>query len=125
MLVVSFGFLLIAAIMVVSYSQSSNFSREVSSAQIQRVGSTIIDAANTAYYAGPPTKKTIRLYFPQHITAVSISGNTLVFSMQGEGGAYDYVLDAQTNLTGSIKSGAGVHTITVRAQANAVNITDR
>jgi uncharacterized protein (UPF0333 family) len=124
LLITGFVFLILATIMVISYSQSAAFSRQVTASQIQKVGNQIIDAANAAYYAGPPTKRTLTLYFPELINRVDINNTSLTFTVQGEGGVYEYSISAATNMTGSIRSFSGIHVISVEAQDNIVNITD-
>jgi uncharacterized protein (UPF0333 family) len=124
LLITGFVFLILAVIMVISYSQSAAFSRQVTASQIQKVGNQIIDAANGAYYAGPPTKRTLTLYFPELINNVSIDNTSLTFTVQGEGGVYEYSISAATNMTGTIRNFAGIHTISIEAQDNIVNITD-
>src|SRR6185295_14623963 len=67
LLITAFAFLILAAILLVGYSQTATFSRDVTAAQLQKVGNQITDAANAVYYVGPPAKKTVRLYFPDLI----------------------------------------------------------
>lgn len=122
LLVMAFVFTMLVAIIVLAYSQSATFSTDVSASQIQKVGNQLVDAANTVYYAGPPTKKTIRLYFPQGVRNVTLSGNTIIFIMQGTNGPYEYAIPAATNLTGTLQPFPGIHTVTVEAQEAAVAI---
>jgi hypothetical protein len=124
LLITGFVFLILAVILVVSYSQSATFTREVTSSQIQKVGNQIVDAANAVYYAGPPTKKTLKLYFPELINNVTISNTALNFNVQGAAGPSEYSISAATNMTGSLRNFAGIHVISVQAQNGIVNITD-
>jgi hypothetical protein len=126
LLVMAFVFLILVGIMLVAYTQSARFTNDVTASQIQKVGNEIIDAANAAYYAGPPTKKTITLYFPQQINTITIAGQSIIFNLQGSGGSYDYVVYSSSNLTGSLRTFSGLHTITITivAQEGAVSVTD-
>ena len=121
--ITTFMFLLLLGIMVVAYTQSSSFSNDVAAAQIQKVGNEIVDTANTVYYAGPPTKKTLTLYFPENIRAVVINNQSISFTMQGALGSYDYTVYAVTNMTGAIRTFTGLHVITVTAGNNNVNVS--
>jgi len=124
LLVVSFAFILLTLILVIAYSESARFSLQVSTAQIQRSGGELVDAINTVYYAGPPTKKTMQVQFPKHLRGVRIENNTIIFEMLGESGLYDYAVDAYPNVTGSMRSHSGLHLITLEAINGSVRITD-
>jgi hypothetical protein len=124
LLISAFVFVLIGVIMVVAYSQSAGFAREVSAAQVQKVGSQITDSVNAVYFAGPPSKKTITVYFPELINNITISGASIVFDMQGTAGPYTYATGAVTNMTGSLRPFPGIHRITITALATSVNVTD-
>lgn len=123
LLVTVFAFILLAGILIIAYAQSSSFSTDITSAQVQKVGMQLTDAANTVYYAGPPTKKTMTVYIPEHVTNISIGGSSVLFTLQGPGGISQYSAIAVPNLTGSLQPFAGIHVVTIEAQAGAVNIT--
>jgi len=124
LLIVSFAFLLLTAIIFVALSQSSSFSSEVTAAQIQKVAHRIVDAADAAYYAGPPTKKSFSLYFPDNILEANVTGKDVVFRVSGTGGNYEYALSSSTNLSGTLRTFKGVHHITVEATDSYVLIND-
>ena len=120
----AFVFVLLTGIMFVAYTQSATFSNDVTASQLQKVGNEIVDAVNTAYYAGPPTKKTIKLYFPNNIKEIEIAEQTIVFTVSGVGEEYEYAVFASTNMSGTLRTFSGLHTVTVTAQENIVNISD-
>ena len=126
LMVVMFAFLILFGILMVAYVQTSTFQADVTAAQVQKVGNSIVDAANAAYYAGPPTKKTITLYFPENINSVVLRNQTIIFTVQSSGGAgnYEYAVFAATNMTGSIRKFSGLHVVTIEALDTVVNITD-
>lgn len=124
LLVTGFAFLLLIPIIIIGYSESARFGEEVTAAQIQKVGATIGEAVNTVYYAGPPTKKTIKVHFPEKVQNVAINESSIVFTVQGSGGAYEYAVYTETNLTGAIRPYAGVHVLTVTAGNLWVNVTE-
>jgi hypothetical protein len=123
LLVMAFVFTILVAIIILAYSQAATFSSDVTAAQVQKVGNTLADAVNTVYYAGSPTKKTVRVYFPEHIDTITIDGEFIIFNVQGRGGPYEYAVRTATNLTGSLQAFGGVHTVTIEAQEGVVNIT--
>jgi uncharacterized protein (UPF0333 family) len=124
LLITGFVFLILAAILVVAYSQTSMFNRDVTASQIQKVGNQLVDAANSVYYVGPPARKTLTLYFPELINNITIANQTILFTVQGNGGVYEYAVFASTNMTGTLRPFSGIHVITIEAQSTIVNITD-
>ena len=124
LLIVGFSLLLLIPIILLAYSQSATFTDDVTAAQIQKVGSEITQAVNTVYYAGQPTKKTIQVYFPKNINQINITDSSVVFTVQGQGGSYQYAAFAQSNMTGTIDTFSGIHIITVQAQGSIVTVVD-
>jgi uncharacterized protein (UPF0333 family) len=124
LLAVGFAFLLLVPIIIIAYTQSSRFSDDVTAAQVQRVGEELVEAVHAVHYAGPPAKKTVRVYFPERVSDVSFQNSTIVFSIQAEGGAYEYAVFSQAVLSGDVREFAGVHVITVEATGGGVNVTD-
>lgn len=124
LLVVAFGFLLLVPIVLISMTQSSRFTSDVTAAQIQKVGRELTDAVDSVYYAGPPTKRTMQLYFPVGIRNVTLSNSTIIFRVSGSSGAYDYPVFAATNVTGELRTFAGVHRITLEAGDTNVTLSD-
>lgn len=125
LLVTGFALLLLFPIIIIAYSQSATFSDDVTAAQLEKVGNEIASAADTVYYAGAPTKKTIKVYFPKNVRDVSISGNTIVFTAGGQGGEFEYAVFSEANMTGSLGTFDGIHVITLIASETQVNITEQ
>jgi hypothetical protein len=125
LLITTFAFILLMAIVVVAYSQSASFTGAVTTAQIQKVGNTILDGVNSVYYSGPPTKKTITVFFPENVKDVVVLEDTIIFTVNGEQGEYEYVVYAATNMSGVIRPFKGKHTISMTARSLDVAITDR
>ena len=123
LLVTAFAFLILVPIILIAYSQQSRFSQDVTAAQLQKIGSTLVDNANAVYYAGQPTKRTVQLYFPEGIQGITISGNAITFDMMGTP-HYQYAAFAETNMTGSLRTFTGLHTIEIVAGENEVNVTE-
>ncbi len=125
LIITAIAFMLLIPIVLIAYTQSATFADDVAAAQAQKVGQEIVDAAHEVWYAGPPAKTTRTLYFPDHIQSISIAGQSIVFTMGGSGGTYEYAAFAETNLTGSIMPFNGLHTIVVEAtDEGSVNITE-
>jgi hypothetical protein len=125
LMITGIAFMLLIPIILIAYTQSASFAEDVAAAQVQKIGQEIIDGAHEVWYTGPPAKTTRMLYFPDHIQAITISGQTLAFTMSGTGGSYEYAVFSDANLTGSLGTFNGLHRITIEATEDGpVNITE-
>jgi len=125
LVITAIAFLLLIPIVLIAYTQSSRFSDDVAAAQIQKVGQEIVDAAQQVWYAGPPARTTLTLHFPEHMRAVAITDQAIVFTLSGTGGAYEYAVFSAANLTGEVGTFNGLHTIVVEALSDGrVNVTE-
>ncbi len=124
LLVVAFAFFLLIPIILITMSQSARFSSDVTAAQVQKIGNELLDTINSVYYSGPPTKRTLKLYFPNGINNLAFEQSRIVFTVQGTGTTYEYALYAATNISGTIKPFSGIHTITITAGDTYVNVTE-
>jgi hypothetical protein len=117
--------LVIVGILAVGFSQQATFSREVSQAQVQKIARQLVDAADAVSYAGPPSKKTISLHFPEHIREIVIAHNTITFVAGGSASApYEYLVLSSTNMTGTLQPFPGLHRIIVQAGDGVVTFAD-
>ena len=124
--VVGFSFLIMIPIIILFYSESAHLEDEIIAAQAQRVMNELIDAIDTVYYLGAPSKQTIKLYFPKKIEQVTVHDDAITFRIDSSlGGSYDLTGYAGTNMTGTIDKYSGIHLITVIAGNSSVTIVDR
>jgi hypothetical protein len=124
LIITAFAFLLLIPIVLIAYTQSARFTNDVAAAQVQKVGNQIVDAAHQVWYAGPPAKTTLTLYFPDGIDLITIQDRAIVFTMQGTGGQYEYAVYSDANLTGALPTFNGLHNVVVEATGDGVNVTE-
>jgi hypothetical protein len=124
LVIVGIAFVFIAAVTAIAYAQTRSFQSDITAAQVQKIGNRIIDAADAVAYKGPPSRREFKLYFPEGISDINITGQTITFTIVADGGPSEYELRAAANLTGSLRPFNGLHTITVAALNDSVNITD-
>lgn len=110
-----------------SYSQSS--AAEIDHAQIDRLGRSIIAAAETAYYQGPPSRTELEARMPQGVINISVRGDwnsgtqALLITARAPGGSLaDFEYYSKTNLNGSfnrtlreITTSPGIKKVTIEA----------
>jgi len=125
LLLFGFAALMTFPLIVLFYTQSQDINDDVANAQIDRVLTEIVDAADTVYYTGEPARKTITVYMPKRVKSINIQSNYIQATLESARGDYTVTKSSATNLTGTLTTTPGVHTVKLEAQANLVNLTDR
>lgn len=127
LVLMGFVMLLIAPLLIVYYNQTTRIDIESTDAMVKRASSQIVDAADTVYYLGAPSLRTITVDLPDHIESLSISGNSITLKLSlGGGGLSDQVVWSVANLTGGFGITKGPHILVVSAlQDGRVNITEQ
>ena len=125
LIITGIAFLLLIPVVLIAYTQSARFADDVAAAQIQKIGQEIIDGAQAVWYAGPPAKTTRTLHFPHGVRAIDFQNQTLVFTVSGTGGPYEYAVYSEANLTGALGTSEGLHVIVIQSLGDGrVNITE-
>ncbi|OIO65406.1 hypothetical protein COY28_01045 [Candidatus Woesearchaeota archaeon CG_4_10_14_0_2_um_filter_57_5] len=123
--VAGLAFILVLPLTMVTVWESRNINTDVAITQTDRIGEELINSVQTVYYHGYPSTRTIRLYFPQYLSDITFDEHRIVFTITATGHDLIVIREAVTNLTGSLSSTAGIHTITLSAQSNnTVSITE-
>ncbi|MBI4451228.1 hypothetical protein HY642_04595 [Candidatus Woesearchaeota archaeon] len=109
------GFVLVALIPLVwlFHEQSEDITVEVRSAQLQVIGQRIIDAAESVYYLGAPSRAQLTLYLPEQVRNVTVTNKALIFSTRTAYGPSVTVVPSRVNMTGALPKSTGLHVVTV------------
>jgi hypothetical protein len=121
-LIFAFVLAILIPLIVLFVNRSSDVTAEVTSRQVQSVGQAIVDRAESVYYLGEPSKATVRVFLPEGIDSVNLTGRELVFRLRTVGGPSDIVISSAVNLSGTIKRTGGIHFITIENKGTYVQI---
>jgi hypothetical protein len=125
-IVMAFAMLLIAPLIIVYYSQTTQLTDETTSATIERAATQIAEVADTVYYLGTPSTRTLTVDFPDNVKSVLLSGSTVTFTVSSSHGDYEQNGFSAANLTGGFSVTKGPHVLVVSALSDSrVNITER
>ena len=124
MMIVGVALLMTLPLILIFYRQSENINSEIGASQLDKVASEIRDAADEVYYLGSPSKKTVTVYMPEGVNNISITNNTIIFTVEAPGSDYELVKWSVTTLNGSLQTYPGIHHISVEAYDNYVQISD-
>ena len=122
-LVITFGFafLMIIPLAILLYTHMNNTVGDVNDNQAGLIARKITDSANSVYYLGHPSKVTLKVFMPEDISAINITGRTIIFT--SESGS-TIVRTAKINMTGNLSASSGLHYIEITAQQYYVEIED-
>ena len=123
MLVMGFAALMTVPLLVIYYTYSSDSSESVAASQALQAARRIVDASESVYYLGSPSQTILKLSFPDRIYSTNLSNKELVFRIKTKNGMTDIVQVSAVNMSGNLPTSQGMHTITISAQNNYVQIT--
>jgi len=119
------GFVIVSTLVlvVIFNAHATSMNDQVTGHQVERLAEKIVDTAEAVYFIGEPSRTVLKLYFPQRITNVSLSGRELVFFVRTSFGIDEVVKLSQVNLTGTLPITAGIHYVQVEAQGGEVQLS--
>ncbi|PLW80786.1 hypothetical protein C0585_00780 [Candidatus Woesearchaeota archaeon] len=120
-----FIFAMLIPLLVIFIQQSDGLEESVALSTASKISKEIIDVSESIYYKGPPSKTTIKVYFPKRIESVNISHNDINMVLTGYKGSTHLIsYPSYVNISGTIKSFSGTHNIEIQAMEGYVSITD-
>ncbi|MFH1210857.1 MAG: hypothetical protein V1645_02990 [archaeon] len=117
MAIIGFVTLIAITMLIISQFYQREVSTQVETNQVDHLARKIIEASESVYYLGEPSKTTINANMPDHVESVSISTNDITFKVNVAGGkTTDISYSSNVNLTGSISSTPGLKKISIEAK---------
>ena len=119
------GFLVAAVIPIIYYATQQSYitKDQLISSQMEKIAQEIENACNLVFSYGNNSKLTLKLYFPDGIKSIKISGKQVEFvyyTSNGEAFVYSYPL---VNLSGNISTLPGLHEIKIVNKGDHVEIS--
>ncbi len=125
MMIVIFGILAASLLWVYASSNIESNRWEIELAYAENSVSQVVNAADTVYMQGPPAKIYIYPNFPEGISNISVSGNTITIQLLWEDGIHRNVTALSVaNITGNLSAASGTHKILVQAVENYVMLEE-
>lgn len=123
--VVGFAFALLIPVIILYYTQSATIEDEVIGAQAKQAMDQLVNAIDTVYFLGEPSRQTIKIRFPDRIESVSVSDNVIVMRIQNKNSGYDLTGICAANITGTILNYQGVHVIKLTTTNSGVFVEEQ
>jgi len=126
LMVVVFAFFLIAPLIIIYYDQAAKLEDQTATASINRAAVQIAEAADTVYYLGAPSIRTITVDLPKNVQSVVFEQRRVTFVMSSSHGAYEQNAWSAANLSGTMRITAGPHVLVFTAEPNgSVSVSER
>jgi hypothetical protein len=120
-----FVFLMTIPLIIIFFDQTGIIQDGIAENQIKNIATKIADKAEAVYYAGEPSKTTIKAYFPQRIQSITILSKDIVINYTTAKNTIHTIESMSiVNLTGNLSSVQGTHYITLEASGGTVLIRD-
>lgn len=123
MLIIGFATLMTIPLLIIYYTYYSDSSDSVAAGQALQIARKVVDASESVYYLGKPSQTILKLNFPDKIYSTNLSSREVVFKIKTQSGIADIVQVSSVNISGSLPTTQGMHTITVKAEEGYVQIT--
>ena len=122
LLITGFAFLLVIPLFIMFGTQNERINYDVTVSQAKEVADEIVKSADSVYYLGEGSKKSIRVYIPRHVENITIDGRMVELAISIGGTNFGVNAISQTNMTGSINPGEGVRHLEITAEEDRVRI---
>jgi hypothetical protein len=113
MIILGFVVLALVPLTLVYFSYSTETKQQIIDSQVNQIERKIVDSAEAVYYLGELSRTTIKVYIPENIVSVNITGRTINFRIKSVAGISDTVVLASVNMTGSINPNSGIKLISI------------
>lgn len=116
---------LVSATFIVFFQYSQSNQITVVSAQADRLGKKLVDAAEEVYYLGKPSRNTIQVYMPSNVQSVVITPKEINIRVRTGGGISDIEQTSNVPLNGSLSASSGVKYIEITASDTYVCLVEQ
>jgi uncharacterized protein (UPF0333 family) len=123
MLIIGFATIMTIPILIIYYSYTSDSSEAIAASQALQIARNVVDSSDSVYYLGKPSQTTLKLNFPNNIDSINLSNREVVFNMKTRNGIGEVIQLSSVNLSGSLPTSPGIHTVTLKAQDGYVEIS--
>ncbi len=113
--IIGFALLLLLPLIIVYATETSRLAEQTTAASAHRAAQLIAEAADTVYYLGAPTTRRITIDLPENIRSARVNGTAIIFQVSSSSGDYDEVAWSAANLTGTLPTTKGPHSLTIAA----------
>lgn len=125
MILISIAVFVLMPLIILYYNQADTFRDQTAAALAERATREIVSAADSVYYLGSPSSRTISVELPRNVKNLQITGQSISLLIGSSYGDFEQVSWSAANLTGNFSISHGPHVLIVTALPNGkVNISE-
>ncbi|MFW6014318.1 MAG: hypothetical protein ACOCZQ_03060 [Nanoarchaeota archaeon] len=125
LLIVGFALIMLMPLVVIHMTQEENIRDDSNLMQATNIVQTLISNAESIHFIGEPSKTTIEVRMPQNVQEVEIEENRILFRVATGDGEVEVYRYTNVELTGSLDPNQGLTRITIEAQDDKVDISQK
>ena len=122
MIIVGFVTLAIMSILVLAIFYSGQVRDSIKLNHVENFAVQLINSAESVFFAGEPSKTTVRLYLPEGVKNIDINSDYISIDVAVSSGLNRRVFNSRVALQGNVSSAEGMKKITLDAKENYVLI---
>jgi len=123
MVVVGFVSFAIIAVISLAFVYSGEIKDSIRLNQVESFAGQLVNSAEAVFFAGEPSKSTIKLYLPDGVESIEINSNSVFITTRVSGALNKRAFDSKVPMQGSISSGEGLKKLSIEAFSDYVSIT--
>jgi hypothetical protein len=119
------GFLSFAVFVILAFSflYSDKIKDRIKTNQVEGFAANLINSAESVFFAGEPSRTTVRLYLPDGVESITILSDSIVIETRVSGGGRNVrAYESSVPLNGTILPGEGTRKLILEAKSNFVDI---
>jgi len=117
LIIIGIAMLMTIPLTIIYFKQSQTLNADIAGTQADKIASEIRDAADEVYYLGPPSKKTIIVFMPKNVEAITLYETSIIFNVTTDSGDFELVKWSAANFSAasSLEAKSGIRKITAEA----------
>jgi hypothetical protein len=122
MIIIAFVTFAIMSVLGLAVFYSGQVRDDIKLNQIENFAIQLINSAESVFFAGEPSKTTVRLSLPSGVSSVNVTDEGLFFVVYVSGGQTKRLFESRVPLAGSFNINEGLKRITLTANETHVII---
>lgn len=122
MIIIGFVTFAVMSVLVFAFFFSDEIKDRIKLNQVESFAVNLINSAESVFFAGEPSKTTVKLYLPDGVEEILITTDALIITTRIRGGINKRAFDSKVPLNGTIIPGEGIRRISLEAKVDVVEI---
>jgi len=115
MIIVGFITFSVIVILFTAIAYSDKIKDKIRLNQVENFAEQLLNSAESVYFAGEPSKTTIRLYLPEGVSSLEITPTYLIITTRTSSGENRRAFSSKVPISGTISTSEGIKKLTLEA----------